>query len=134
MNFRYKLMQFMSGRYGMDELSYGLFIVGIILSFINIFLRQPILQLLVYSVIIYAIFRILSRNLEARRRENRFFKEKFTFFKNKRETYKQRKNDKLHIYKKCPACKAVLRLPYRIGEHSTVCPRCGKEFKVKVRK
>lgn len=134
MNFRYRLMQFMYGRYGTDELTYALFIFAAILSFINIFLRSGILQLVVYALVIYAIFRILSRNLEARRRENRFFKEKIGFIMKQKEIYENRKNDKLHVYKKCPACKAVLRLPHRIGTHTTVCPRCGKEFKVKVRK
>ena len=134
MNFRYRLMQFMSGRYGTDELTFGLLILGGVLSFINIIIRHPLLQLLVYGVIIYAFFRVLSRNTEARRKENRFFKQKLNIFKNRAELYKQRKNDKSHIYKKCPSCKAILRLPHRLGEHSTVCPRCGKEFKVKVRK
>lgn len=134
MNFRYRLMQFMYGRYGTDEFTYALFIFAAILSFINIFLRSGILQLIVYALVIYALFRILSRNLEARCRENRIFKEKIGFIKKQKEIYENRKNDKLHVYKKCPACKAVLRLPHRIGTHTTVCPRCGKEFKVKVRK
>lgn len=134
MNFRYRLMQFMYGRYGTDEFTYALFIFAAILSFINIFLRSGILQLIVYALVIYALFRVLSRNPEARRRENRFFKEKVRFVKKQKEIYQNRKNDKLHVYKKCPACKAVLRLPHRIGTHTTVCPRCGKEFKVKVRK
>ena len=134
MNFRYRLMQFMSGRYGTDDLTYALLISGIVLSCINIIVRSLILQLLVYAIIIYAIFRVLSRNLEARRRENRFFNEKINIFKSKLELYKKQKNDKFHIYRKCPSCKAVLRLPHRIGEHTTVCPRCNKEFKVKVKK
>lgn len=140
MNFRYKLMQFMSGRYGTDELSYSLIILSVIIAVANIFVRFisyrvcAVLQLVVYALLIYALVRMLSRNLEARRKENRFFKEKMSFFKNKAELYNKRKNDKTHIYKKCPGCKAVLRLPHRIGEHTTVCPRCGREFKVKVRK
>ncbi|MBO5321958.1 MAG: hypothetical protein J6B22_05070 [Clostridia bacterium] len=134
MNFRYRLMQFMYGRYGTDELTYALFIFAAILSFVNVFLRSLILQLIVYALVIYALFRVLSRNPEARRRENRFFKEKVRFVKKQKEIYENRKNDKLHVYKKCPDCKAVLRLPHRIGTHTTVCPRCGKEFKVKVRK
>ncbi len=134
MNFRYRLMKFMSGRYGTDELTYALLILGAILSFANVFVRSGFLQLLVYAVIIYAFFRVLSRNFEARRRENQFFKEKLSFIKSKQEFHKTQKNDKFHVYKKCPTCKAVLRLPHRVGEHTTVCPRCGKEFKVKVRK
>lgn len=134
MNFRYRLMQFMSGRYGTDSLTNALLIFGAVVSFINIFIRSGIIQLLVYAVIIFAVFRVLSRNHEARRKENRFFNEKFNVYKSKMEMYRNQKNDKLHVYRKCPACKAVLKLPHRIGEHTTVCPRCGKEFKVKVRK
>lgn len=134
MNFRYRLMQFMSGRYGTDSLTNALLIFGAVVSFINIFIRSGIIQLLVYAVIIFAVFRVLSRNHEARRKENRFFNEKFNVYKSKMEIYRNQKNDKLHVYRKCPACKAVLKLPHRIGEHTTVCPRCGKEFKVKVRK
>lgn len=134
MNFRYRLMQFMSGRYGADKLLYGIFITAAALSFINLFLRSAVLQLLVYALIIYGVFRMLSRNIEARSRENRSFCEKLGILKRKKELYDKKKADKFHVYKKCPACKAVLRLPHRIGSHKTVCPRCGREFSVKVKK
>ena len=134
MGFRYRIMQFMSGRYGLDDMTYGLLAVGVVLSVINIFFRFTIFQLLVYAVMFYALFRILSRNIEARRRENMWFKEKMGIIKQKRDFYNKKKADKLHIYKKCPQCKAVLRLPHRIGVHKTVCPRCSKEFTVRVNK
>ena len=134
MGFRYRIMQFMSGRYGLDDMTYGLLAVGVVLSVINIFFRFTIFQLLVYAVMFYALFRILSRNIEARRRENMWFKEKMGMIKQKRDFYNRKKADKLHIYKKCPQCKAVLRLPHRIGVHKTVCPRCSKEFTVRVKK
>lgn len=134
MNFRYRFMQFMSGRYGTDKLSYGIFITAAVLSFVNIIFRLLVLQLAVYALIIYGIFRMMSRNTEARSRENRFFCEKLDVFKRKKEFHNQKKADKFHVYKKCPACKAVLRLPHRIGNHKTVCPRCGREFSVKVKK
>lgn len=134
MGFRYRIMQFMSGRYGLDDMTYGLLAVGVVLSVINIFFRFTIFQLLVYAVMFYALFRILSRNIEARRRENMWFKEKMGIIKQKRDFYNKKKADKLHIYKKCPQCKAVLRLPHRIGVHKTVCPRCSKEFTVRVKK
>ena len=134
MNFRYRLMQFMSGRYGTDTLTNALLIFGAAVSFVNVFIRSWVIQLFVYGVIIFALYRVMSRNHEARRKENRFFNEKLNVFKSKIEIYRNQKNDKFHVYRKCPACKAVLKLPHRIGEHTTVCPRCGKEFKVKVRK
>lgn len=134
MNFRYKLMQFMSGRYGTDKLFYGLFAVAAVLSLINIFLRSGLIQLLVYAIVIYSFYRVFSRDIYKRRNENEKFMSLLSVVKRKYDFYKQKKNDSFHIYKKCPSCKAVLRLPHRIGVHTTVCPRCNKEFKVKVRK
>ncbi len=141
MNFRYRLMQFMSGRNGPDMLTYGLLGLAMAISFLNIFLGifagrliSAIVQLLVYAVLAFAVFRFLSRNIYARRKENEWFIAKVEFLKRRRELYNQRKADKCHVYRKCPYCKAVLRLPHRLGKHKTVCPRCDKEFTVRVKK
>ena len=91
MNFRYKLMQFMSGRYGTDSLTYGLFALAFATAFVNIFVGSRILQLLVSAIIIYAAFRVLSRNIEARRKENNFFNSKINFLKGRIDLYKQQK-------------------------------------------
>ncbi len=132
MNFRYKLIQFMSGRYGVDNLFYVLFLSAAVLSLVNCFLRLLWLQLVVYAVITFALFRIMSRNIEARRRENQAFNRLNIKIKEKCNIRRQRKADYTHIYKKCPNCHAVLRLPRRKGKHTTVCPKCSKQFKVHV--
>lgn len=132
MNFRYKLMQFMSGRYGVDGLFYVLFSVSAALSVINCFVRSLVLQLVVYAVMVYALFRVFSRNWEARRRENRVPARLISKIKEKQNIHRQRRADYTHIYKKCPGCHAVLRLPRRKGKHTTVCPKCNKKFKVYV--
>ena len=134
MNFRYRLMQFMSGRYGVDKLTYGLTVLAVVVAAVNLFVRSWPLQLAVYGIMIIALLRILSRNHEARRRENAKFVKLLGFVKRKRDFLEQKRADKCHIYKKCPDCKAILRLPRKVGLHTTVCPRCGKEFKVRVRK
>ena len=134
MSFRYRLIQFMSGRYGADGLFYILFAVSVVLSVINMFVRSLILQILVYAIIIYAVFRVFSRNIPARRAENDRVNGIINKLRRKSELHQQRKADKFHVYKKCPACSAVLRLPRRPGKHTTVCPKCGKQFTVRVRK
>lgn len=134
MNFKYRFMQFMSGRYGVDKLFYGIFAVAMVISVINLFLMSALLQLVVYGLIVYAFFRFFSRNITARRKENEWFSAKLGFLKHKSDLYRQRKNDTLHVYKKCPYCKAVLRLPRRVGTHTTCCPRCNNSFKVTVKK
>lgn len=132
MNFRYKLMRFMSGRYGVDQMFYVLFALSILLAFINIFVRSFVLQLVVYAIVAYAMFRMFSRNIDARRRENKAIKNLALFLHNKRSIRRQRKLDYNHVYKKCPSCRAVLRLPRRKGKHTTICPKCNKKFKVYV--
>lgn len=134
MNFRYRFMQFMSGRYGADTLFYGLFITASALAFINIFLRLWILQIIVYGIMFYAIFRYLSRNISSRSEENQKFKNFLASIQRKSEIARQRKADVYHVYKKCRKCGAILRLPRRVGKHKTVCPKCNHEFTVRVRR
>lgn len=133
-NFRYRLMQFLSGRYGTDSLFYAIFIFAVCLAVVNIFLHSIILQLVIYAVIVYGFYRVFSRNISARAAENRKFNEFINRFKRQSEIRKQRKADLCHVYKKCRRCKAVLKLPRRPGKHKTVCPKCGNEFSVYVRK
>ena len=134
MNFRYRLMRFMSGRYGPDVLFYVLFVISAALAFVNIVLRSWILQLTVYLIMAFAIFRVFSRNYAARSRENRAAEAVLRRIRNKINLHRQRKADYTHVYKKCPYCRAVLRLPRKKGKHATVCPKCGKSFSVRVYK
>lgn len=132
MNFRYRLYRFMSGRYGMDETFFVITAVAVVLAFINCFTRNLFVQLAVYALMLLAFLRAFSRNIPARQRENRFFKSVAGKIAEKRELHRRRRADFRHIYKKCPHCGAVLRLPRKKGRHTTTCPRCGKEFRVRV--
>ncbi len=134
MNFKYRLIRFMSGRYGLDKLFYYIWALAVITAVVNLIVRSWILQLIVYGLGFYAIFRFFSRNIDARRRENTWVLSKLGFIKRRSEFNRRKKADVLHVYKKCPYCKAILRLPHRIGVHKTVCPRCSKEFTVRVKK
>lgn len=134
MNFRYRLMQFMSGRYGVDTTFYILFGVSAVIAFINIIFRIWALQAIVYAIIAFAIYRMFSRNHAARMKENRIITSGFTALTKWYYTRKTRAADTTHVYKKCPNCKAVLRLPRRKGRHSTVCPNCHMSFSVRVYK
>ena len=133
MGFWYRFQRFMSGRYGIDNMFYILIFLSVIISALNLFIRSLILQMIVYALIIYAFSRVMSRNYDARRKENKWIMSVFTKCKRKIDIAKQRKSDVAHIYKKCPNCKAVLRLPRRSGKHTTVCPKCNTSFKVNVK-
>ena len=132
MNFRWRIMRFMSGRYGADALFYVMFALSASLAFANIFVRSYILQMTVYAVMVLAILRVFSRNISARSRENRAVMGAVYKIRNAYNTRRSRKADNTHIYKKCPHCRATLRLPRKKGKHTTVCPRCNKSFTVRV--
>lgn len=134
MDFRYKLMRFLSGSYGVDTFFYVLFAFAATLSLINCFLRLIYIQLLVYATVIYALFRTFSRNTTARAKENKIITDWVYTLKKRIDTARHRKADITHIYKRCPKCRAVLRLPRRKGRHKTVCPKCSNEFSVRVYK
>ncbi len=132
MNFRYKLMRFLSGRYGADELFYIIFGLASVLAITNCFVRLLWLQIIVYVLTTYALLRFFSRNITARQRENKLAAKLKVGIQYKLGVRRQRKADYTHVYKKCPRCKAVLRLPRKKGKHTTICPKCSNKFKVYV--
>ena len=122
----------MYGRYGSDTLNKILIIVYAVIvvayTVLSLFIDSVWFSFFyfVFSItLIYIIFfRMMSRNIQKRRREN----EKFCgFFKLRRNKFRDRKT---HVYKKCPHCKAVLRLPKAKGKHTVICPRCKNRFSV----
>lgn len=129
----------MYGRYGTDTLNKTLLwvyvAVVLIYAVVSIFIPSTavlagtivwLVYLLVSALlIVWIFFRMLSRNVVKRRRENERF---CGFFKLMRNRFRDRKT---HVFRKCPKCKAVLRLPRSKGKHSVVCPRCRERFQVK---
>ena len=133
--FRERIWQFMQGRNGVDALYNFLIIICFLLIIVNFFLTgipKLIVSVIYLAVISWAFFRYLSKNLYKRRKENadflRFIKKITAFFRLQRDRIRDRKT---HVYRKCPECRAVLRLPKARGKHSVVCPRCRKRFEVK---
>lgn len=136
---RRKLAAFMRGRYGstgIDKLGTALIVSGFILYFICLFFRTGavhyVLTGLSTALYVYFIFRLISRNYAARQKENRAFCSFRTKVKNFFKLQKDRIKDiKTHRYRKCPHCKATLRLPAKKGTHSVMCPKCGERFNVR---
>ena len=137
MNFRYKLSQFLYGRYltyGIDILTIIPFVFSVIISFVNIFVSSILLYLFQTLILIFMIYRLLSRNISKRQKENKVFADMFAGIKASRQLKRRIKSEKnTHIYKKCPHCKVTLRLPRKSGNHTVKCPRCGDSFKIKVK-
>ena len=145
---RMKLARFMYGRYGVDALYNTLFLWEVIFLFVATVLNLLghvstvclILSWVLYAIsmglLVFAIFRCMSRNIPARRRENeRYLAMKARFrSKNKPASKASFMDTAQHIFRQCPYCKATLRLPRQKGKHIVKCPRCSKSFTVKVRK
>ena len=132
---RDKFNKFMQGRYGVDELSrftMGVALVLIILTmFVNIVNRSvgSVLDFLGIAAIVYAYFRIFSRNIQQRYAENQKYLQmtsKFRLHFNKEKNLmKQRKTH--HIYS-CPGCGQKIRIPRGKGKIEIDCPKCHTKF------
>lgn len=125
---REKLQRFMWGRYGNDNLNQVLMAFAMICLILSIFFRGPF-YLLALIAMVYAYFRMFSRNIAKRSAENRLFLQKTqklrAGFQKKKREFGQRKQ--YHIYK-CPNCKQKIRVPRGRGRIAITCRKCGTEF------
>ena len=127
------LYRFMYGRYGTDKLGNCMLIaytvIILVQAVLSVFTDSVLLDLilsLASLILIFIIFfRMFSKNIYKRRRENERF---CGFFRLRKNKIRDRKT---HVYRKCPSCKAVLRLPKAKGKHFVVCPRCKHRFSVR---
>ena len=136
-NFLQKVMIFMQGRYGSDQLNISILVVVLVLNLVNVFvfnfIASLVISLIGYALIGFAVFRMLSRNIERRRAENTAFLPVYNavtgWFKLTVKKFRERKE---YRYVKCPVCKAQLRVRNVKGKHTVRCPRCSNEFKKKI--
>ena len=132
-NFKNKLAHFMYGRYGTDQLYIALIVVYFGLIVANAFIGSAIISILMLGVLIFIIFRTLSRNVYKRRMENEKFMKIWKPARAKGSLEIRRiKEIKTHRFRKCPHCKKVLRLPRMRGKHTVKCPCCNKEFELRI--
>ena len=127
-----KFIRFMHGRYGVDQLSKFILILGLVFVVISALFNNA-LSLLTYILgwvmVIYCYFRIFSRNIPKRYAENQAYLAKTykirTFFGKQKNIWQQRKTH--HIYT-CPSCKQKIRIPKGKGKIEVRCPKCGTTF------
>ena len=131
---RNALFDFMRGRYGKsDGLNRFLLVLWLASAAVNIFVRTPILSALGFVLALIALFRLLSRNIPARAREELTYQRIKTKITDKFRLLKNRWRDrKTHVYRICPYCKSVVRLPKKKGSHGVLCPCCRRDFRVKI--
>ena len=132
-NIKNRIMRFLYGRYGVDELYYFLFAIWAVITVINMFYNSIVLYLIGLIAMVIMLVRALSKNHQKRLRENRVFMKFWKPVKSFFVLQKDRLRDMKTVrYRKCPECKAIIKLPKKRGKHTTVCPRCGNRFKVNI--
>ena len=113
--------RFMMGRYGTDKLNIALLTVGLVVSLVCMFIKAPLVNLILtvisYAFLFTVIFRSLSRNTYKRYQENRKYLMLLERFK-----------DKEHRYFDCPKCHQQVRVPRGKGKIAITCPKCREKF------
>ncbi len=123
--FAMRMQQFMVGRYGNDQFTLFLLIFSLVLTFLGNFKPIRFLYFIGLAIIIYALYRSMSKNYEARRKELNWYlrwsekpRAELKLLGNKLRDYKT------HKYFKCKECKTVLRVPKGRGKIEITCPKC----------
>lgn len=123
----------MYGRRGLDELSRWVWICWLAMAISNIIIKSTFLSAAQLLAAVIFFYRVLSRNIGARDRENRQFlkivKDIKSFFQFQLQKIRQIGT---HRYIKCPNCKATLRVPRKTGTHTVNCPKCKNKFEKKI--
>jgi ribosomal protein S27E len=130
----------MAGRYGGDQFSIAILVLYCILLLLSSILKLRILSLLALAVLIWCLWRMLSRNVAKRRKENEWFLRWWnpvwrwmrgisSRFHAEQEYAAMKARDKdTWKYYKCPKCGNKLRVPRGKGKIAITCPVCHNEF------
>lgn len=151
MNFNEKIRSFFANRNGMDHLGIFTFLLYGLLMFINVFVKENIIDIIIFILIFISLFRILSKNRIQRQKENAVFltalnKLKNLFKSNKpkkikikkikkvkvRNNKSIRKNGKVYLLKPCPICQNTLEVRKIKGERYVYCSKCKNEVLIKI--
>ena len=123
---REKLIKFMQGRYGPDELYKAFFILYIVILIINLFFQSIILEVINLVLVFIIFYRFFSKNITAREKERNLY------LKFKRKIFtKNKSKDSVFIYKRCKKCHQLMKLPipYKRGVKTVKCPKCAYKNK-----
>lgn len=133
---RMMLERIFTGRNGIDQLNTAVLVLGLVCWVASMFIPVRGLQTILYYAFVLAagvcIYRALSRNIAKRQEENRKFLQKTSRFRNSKESW-QNKAEQKRQFKifKCPGCGVKLRVPRGKGKIRVTCRQCGATFEEK---
>lgn len=124
-----KFIEFMRGRYGTDELNQLMSIVSLVFIIPTFITKQSLFVVLGYMLIGFTLFRMLSKDIQARARERAAFLQLKNKILRKNNATKQKiEQRKDYKFYRCPNCKKELRVPKKKGKVRITCPHCKTNF------
>ena len=127
-----KAAEWLRGRQGPDDLAIACVYLALLLVVINLFAKAAWVGWLALALIVYAGFRIQSKNLGSRSRENAAFLKAIgparPWLQNPKAAAAEAKQYK-HV--KCTHCGQKVRVPRGKGRLRVTCPKCHEKFEVK---
>ena len=127
MKFTNRFYAFMQGRYGTDQFYYYLIDLYILIAIIHLFIHIRILSFIELFLLIFIFYRVFSKNIVKREKENKFYlKVKKRVLNPFSYLWRNYQDREYHIYRRCHSCKTILRLPLpdKRGLSHVVCPKC----------
>lgn len=123
------LKNFMSGRYGTDQLTLSLLISGMILTFLSNAFKWHAVTMFTHVIFLACIYRAMSKNISARQTENI----KFLKLYNPVKAWVIGKYSiaaalRYYKYFKCPQCRQTIRAPRGKGRILITCQKCKNKF------
>lgn len=128
---RNAIQRFMYGRYGNDQLNMFLIGLYLLLYLVFAFVRLTPLYWLSFALLLWSVFRMLSRNIAGRQAENARFMRTVNPLLSWLRLRRAIRRDKEHVYFKCPSCGQQLRVPRGKGKITVTCRGCGASFQEK---
>jgi hypothetical protein len=123
------LRNFMVGRNGVDQLSVAVIILALLLNFLSRNIGSSIPTVFAVILLAWAVFRMLSGNIEKRRSENLRFVRMLSGIKNGYAGFRyDRAQARAYKFFTCPGCRNRLRVPRGKGKLNITCPKCGQRF------
>ncbi len=127
-----KVAEWLRGRQGPDDLAAFCVNLAIVVVLVNVFARTSWLGWAGLVLVAYAMFRIQSKNLGARARENEAFLKALgpvrPWIQNPRAAWTELRSYK-HV--RCSSCRQRVRVPRGKGRLRVTCPKCGTKFEVR---
>lgn len=121
--------RWMARHNGPDAISRVLLVVAAILTGVGLFMRIIPIIGLALIVLLVVLWRIMSTNIIARRKEESGLLNHSGFLRPwLANPVAARAEHKMYVHVKCPTCGQKARLPRGVGKVIVTCPSCGDQY------